>query len=134
MPPNYRKRRAPHGPSKNELRAARHEEAQIQKDRAGTLRQRLPQVGGLELDLRLEAPAGMVLDHITRIVGPDEPLQFDVPCPSTCGGGRFSLMEAVEQALNSTEATHEGLSICQMASYMDSRSPCGTKLHYQITI
>jgi hypothetical protein len=134
MPQNYKKRRAPHGPSKNELRAARNERAQIQKDRAGTLRQRFPEVGRLELDFRFEAPAGNALDHFVRTVGPDEPLQFELPCPSTCGGGRFSLLEAVEQALQSAQPVHEGMNICEMASYMDSRTPCGTKLYYRISI
>src|SRR5258708_26448732 len=134
MPPNYRKRRVPHGPSKNELRSARNERAQIQKDRAGTLRLRFPQVGRLDLDFRFEAPAGNALDHFTRTVGQDDPLQFELPCPSTCGGGQFSLLEAVELALNSTEPTHEGLSICQMASYMDSRTPSVTKLYYRISL
>jgi len=134
MSPNYKKRRAPHGPSKNELRAARNERLQIQKDRAGTLRQRFPQVSGLSLDVRFESPTGNALDHFTRSLGPDEPLQFEFPCPSTCGGGRFSLLEAVELALNSTQTVHEGLNICQTPSYMDSRTPCGTKLYYRISI
>jgi hypothetical protein len=134
MSPVYRKRRRAHGPSKNELRSARNEKAQIQKDRAGTLRQRYPQVEGLSLDLRLEAPAGMTLDQIQRTIGLDDPLQFDLPCPSTCGSGRFSLTETIEQALTSTESVHEGLSICETPSYMDARVPCGTKLYYRISI
>ncbi len=134
MPTNYRKRRIAHGPSKSELRAARNERAEIQKTRAGTLRQRFPQVSSLELNLRIETPAGTILDQLSRQVGPDEPLQLDVPCPSSCAGGNFSLTEAVETFLNSSTETQEGLSICPMASYADSRTPCGTKLYYRLSI
>jgi hypothetical protein len=134
MPTNYRKRRVRHGPSKNELRAARNERAKLAETRADTLGQRFPEVGRLELNLRLESPSGTILDRISRTVGPDEPLQLDVPCPSTCGGGSFSLLEAVENGVTSSDGPHEGMSICQNASYADPRSPCGTKLYYQITI
>ena len=40
MPPNYRKRRRPQGPSKSELRSARNERAELQKTRTDTLGQR----------------------------------------------------------------------------------------------
>jgi hypothetical protein len=134
MPTNYRKRRIVHGPSKSALRSARNERAEIQKTRAGTLRQRFPHVTGLELNLRIETPTGTILDQISRHIGPDEPLQLNVPCPSTCAGGNFSLTEAMETLLLSSTETQEGLSICPMASYADSRLPCGMKLYYKISI
>ena len=134
MPPNYRKRRKPHGPSKNELRSARNERAQLEKENAGTLRQRFPRVDRLQMDLRLETPTGGVMDTSSRIVDPDEPLQLDILCPSTCGDGRFDLMDTVEKLLNASEETYEGLSICQTPSYADPRFPCGTKLYYHISI
>ena len=134
MPTNYRKRRRPHGPSKSELRSARHEKAELEKTRADTLQERFPQVDRIQLDLRLEAPAGATLDHIQRAIEADEPLELQVPCPSTCDNGRFSLLETVEDLLNSSKETYRGMATCQTASYADFRTPCGTKLYYQINI
>src|SRR6266700_1516679 len=135
MPTNYRKRRRPHGPSKSELRAARNERAGLQKERADTLSQRFPQVGRIELDLRLEAPiGGATLDHVQRVIDAEGPLDLQVSCPSSCHNGRFSLLETVEDLLNSSKEKFQGMATCQMASYADPRTPCGTKLFYQISI
>jgi hypothetical protein len=134
MPTNYRKRRVAHGPSKNELRAARKEQLALEKTRAGTLRQRFPQVNRLQLDFRLETPMGAVLDHVRRDVGLDEPLLLNVSCPSACGGGHFLLTEAVENLIATSTETREGMGLCEAASYADPRSPCGTKLYYKITL
>jgi hypothetical protein len=135
MPPNYRKRRVPHGPSKSELRSARNERAELQKTRTDTLSQRFPQVGRIQLDLRLEAPiGGATLDHVQRSIQGDQPLDLGVSCPSSCHNGRFSLFETVEDLLNSSKESYQGMATCQMASYADFRSPCGTKLYYQISI
>ena len=134
MPTNYKKRRVPHGPSKNELRSARNEKSELQKTRATTLSQRFPQVSRLELDLRLESPTGTLLDHVLSTVDAEEPLKLDVACPSTCSSGRFSLMETVETVVNSSGQTHEGMSLCIASSYADSRIPCSTKLYYKIKV
>jgi hypothetical protein len=134
MPINYRKRRIVHGPSKSELRAARNERAELQKTRTGTLNQRFPTVNHLQIDLRLESPTGNTLDQFSRMTTADEPLKLDVQCPSTCGGGSFSLVEAVENTVQAAKESQEGMSICQTASYADSRLPCGTKLYYRISI
>ena len=134
MPTNYKKRRVAHGPSKNELRAARNEQLALEKTRAGTLRQRFPQVGLLHLDLRLETPTGAVLDQVRRDVGLDEPLLLNVGCPSACAGGHFLLTEAVENLIAASTETREGMALCQAASYADPQYPCGTKLYYKITL
>ncbi len=134
MPPNYRKRRVAHGPSKSELRSARNERAELQKTRTGTLSQRFPAVNHIQMDLRLESPVGTTLDQYSRMVAAEGPLKLEVPCPSTCGGGQFSLVEAVENLVNSSQETLEGMSICQAVSFADSRMPCGTKLYYRLTI
>src|SRR5438046_1196230 len=135
MPPNYRKRRRPQGPSKSELRSARNERAELQKTRTDTLGQRFPQIDQIQLDLRLEAPVGgATLDHIQRSMEAHEALDLSVACPSSCHNGRFSLLEAVENLLNSSKESYQGMATCQMASYADFRTPCGTKLYYQINI
>src|SRR5438309_1125068 len=115
MPTNYRKRRRPHGPSKSELRSIRNERAELQKIRADTLGQRFPQVSRIQLDLRLEAPAGAPLDHVQRSMNAQDPLDLQVACPSSCDKGRFSLLETVEDLLKSSKETYQGMSTCQMA-------------------
>lgn len=133
MPPVYRKRRIAHGPSKNELRSARHERVDAEKSRSGTLRQRFPQVTRLQLDLSLQATSGAILEKVLRDVNLDEPLQLDIECPGGCGGGTFLLTNAVENLLNSPTDIKEGLAICQMVSYADPNLPCGTKLFFKIS-
>jgi hypothetical protein len=86
------------------------------------------------MDLRMEAPSGTILEHVQRVIDPDEPFQLDVPCPNACGNGHFDLMEAMENALASNKETAEGLSLCEAASYADPRVPCGAKLFYQMTV
>jgi hypothetical protein len=135
MPPNnYRRRRRPSGPSKNELRAARNEKADLARVHAGTLRQRFPQVTIFQLDIRMEGSSGVALGEDSHRIDLDEPLDLQIPCPSTCGNGKFNLTEALEDSLNASKETQEGLTICQTASYMDARIACGTKLYYRFTI
>ncbi len=64
----------------------------------------------------------------------DEPLTLQIPCPSTCGNGQFHLTEVLQDAVNSSKESHEGLAICQAGSYMDPRMACGVKLYYHFTI
>jgi len=134
MQPNYRKRRVPHGPSKNELRSARNERDQVERSRSGSLRQRFPEVNSLELQAHLESPAGATLDTITRRVAADEPFQLDIECLGGCGGGVFLLTDAVQEMIRNHVESREGLAICQATSYAGPGKPCGTKLQYQISI
>ena len=135
MPPNnYRRRRTPHGPSKNELRAARHEKAGQALAHSGTLRQRFPQISRAQLETRFEGASGLALGEESRWIGLDEPLTLQIPCPSTCGNGQFNLTAALEESVNLSKESQEGLAICQTASYMDPRVQCGTKLFYRFTI
>src|SRR5262249_51040174 len=94
MPQNYRKRRVAHGPSKNELRAARNERAE-----AKTLREQFPQIDRLHLDFRLEGPTGTPLDNVSKEIPLDEPLNLEILCPSTCGNGRFDLITMLENSV-----------------------------------
>jgi hypothetical protein len=130
---NYRKRRAPHGPSKNELRAARHK-ADIARASARTLRQQFPHISHLYLEIRLEGSTGLPLGRESRQIEIDDPLILEIPCPSTCGNGQFNLLAALEESVKASNETQEGLAICQTASYMDARTACGTKLYYRFTI
>ena len=129
-----KKRRAAHGPSKNELRASRGEREERQKAQTGTLRQRYPQTRKLELSLRFESAVGATLEQIRREVGLDEPLLLNLDCPGGCGGGVFLLTEAVEALLQANSEIREGMALCQAASYSDPRNPCSTKLYYKISI
>jgi hypothetical protein len=133
MQPISRKRRGPRGPSKNELRAARHERAELEKARTGTLSQRFPEVLRLEMDLRLESPAGAPWDHTQVRLEADDAVTLDISCPG-CGGGRFLLEGAIQNLLSSKAERRDGLAICEAPSLGDPRMPCGVKLNYQITI
>jgi hypothetical protein len=134
MQPNYRKRRVPHGPSKNELRSARNERDEAQRDRSGSLRQRFPHVTALDLTARQESLAGATLDTIARSVALDEPFMLDIECLGGCGGGVFLLTDAVQELIRQRNEGREGMAICQAASYAGPGKTCGTKLQYQISI
>jgi hypothetical protein len=134
MQPNYRKRRVPHGPSKNELRSARNERDEAQRDRSGNLRQRFPNVTALKLTARQESLAGATLDTVARSVAPDEPFLLDIECLGGCGGGVFLLTDAVQELIRQHNENREGIAICQAASYAGPGKTCGTKLQYQISI
>ena len=134
MPPFYKKRRVAHGPSKNELRAARGENDARAKARATILGDRFPLVDRIDLDLNLEAVSGATLEHTRRSLAPTDNLLLDIPCPGGCGGGQFLLTEAVERMIDQQQESREGLAICQAASYNDPRNACGTKLRYSIQV
>jgi len=131
-PPKYRKRFTKPGPSKNELKVSRGASEEQQKARAGTLRERFPDVSQLQLDLRMETATGAVLEKNLRVIDRDETLLLDVPCQGACGNGLFLLKDAVETLLQAHQENREGMAICQGVSYMDSKLPCGTKLYYRI--
>jgi hypothetical protein len=132
-PPNYRKRRPPQGPSKNELKVSRNESQEAQKARAGTLRERFPNVHRLHLEYRMETDAGAVLEQSSRDIGPEEALLLDVECQGGCGNGKFLLTEAIESLLQAGMENKEGMGLCQASSYKDPKLPCGTKLYYHFT-
>lgn len=131
---NYRKRRKPNGPSKNELRSARHEKNDLSRMHAGTPRQKFPGVSGLRLDIRMEGSSGIPLGEETIAIGLDEPLDLQIACPSTCGNGQFNLLDALTDAVQSSKEVAASFLLCQSPSYMDARIACGTKLHYRFTI
>ena len=132
-PPKYRKRRPNQGPNKNELKVSRSESQEAQKTRAGTLRERFPNVHRLHLDFRMETESGAILERMSRDLGPDESLLLDVICQGGCGNGRFLLTDAVEEFLQAQKENKEGMAICQASSYKDAKLPCGTKFYYSIT-
>jgi len=129
-----KKRRAPHGPSKNELRSARAQQDERQRTQTGSLRQRFDYVKKLDIDLKLETTSGAILDQVRRTISLDEPLLLDVPCAGGCSNGVFLLTEAIETLLKKEQETRDGIAYCQAPSYADTRTPCGTKLTYRISI
>jgi hypothetical protein len=132
--PKYRKRRPNQGPNKNELKVSRHESQEAQKTRAGILRERYPNVRGLQLGLRMETDTGAILVEASRAIGPDDTLWLDLPCEGGCGNGLFLLTEAVDNLLQAGVERKEGMGLCQAASYKDPKLPCGTKLFYNVVV
>ncbi len=129
----YKKRRVAHGPSKNELRAARNAQADQQRTRLVTFRQRFPQLSHLQLDYRFESAAGLPMEEVSRTVELDQPLHLEIMCPSTCNGS-FQLTPILENTIQALKEAHDGMGICQVPSYMDPRIPCGYKLYYHLSI
>jgi hypothetical protein len=132
--PSYRKRRPNAGPNKNELKISRGEAVVRERERAGTLRQRFPDVQKLELGYRMLTAEDAVLEERKRVLGMDDPLQLDIACQGGCGNGLFLVTEAALALLASTREHHEGLGICQGTSYKDARLPCGTRLFYKLDV
>lgn len=129
---NFRKRRAANGPSKNELRAARHKADQSRSGQSW--REQFPSVNELHLDIRMETPTGMPLGQESRDIALDQPIALLVNCPTTCAQGQFDLSVAFKEVIRLRKTTHEGMGICQAGSYMDPRQPCGTKLFYRLAV
>jgi hypothetical protein len=132
-PNNYRKRRVAHGPNKNELKVSRSESEARDRQRAGTLRERFPDVQRLQIEYRMETASGAILTEANRQVAPDEILLLDIQCEGGCGNGQFLLTNAIEALLQNHTEQKDGLAICQATSYQDARVPCGTKLYYRFS-
>jgi hypothetical protein len=132
--PSYRKRRPNAGPNKNELKISRGEAVIRDRERAGTLRQRFPDVQKLDLKYRMLTPEDAVLEDSRKTWGLDDPLQLDIPCQGGCGNGVFLVTEAAIALLSSPRDHHEGLAVCQGTSYKDARLPCGTRLFYKLDV
>jgi len=134
MTPNYRKKRPAQGPNKNQLKSSRSEKQQKQAANAGTLSERFPTVKRLQVDLRIEAATGAVLEQTSRQIEPRAPLLLDVSCPGGCANGMFPLTEVVESVLQNNLETREGMGICQAGSFQDPKLPCSTKLYYRLQV
>ena len=135
MPPPARKRRR-HTAStnKNELKTLRNEQEKNLKASSGTLRERFPQVRALQIQMRMESPAGAILEESDRHIGLDEPLVLNVPCQGGCSGGVFLLTDAVLATINAGQEERDGMGLCQTSSYRDPALPCNTKFYYRVLI
>lgn len=134
MTPNYRKKRPAQGPNKNQLKSSRNEKQEQQKAKAGTLSERFPMVKRLQVDIRVEAVSGAVLEQNSRQIEPRAPLLLDVTCPGGCADGLFPLTDMVESVLQNNQETREGMGICQAGSFQDPSLPCNTKLYYRLQV
>ncbi len=135
MPPFQKKRKRPgHQPSKNELKVSRRQNEVMERAQAGTLKDRYPTVKRLELEYRMEAPWGAILENTKRLIDPAEPLLLDAVCMGGCSDGVFPLKNAVEKILQALQERHEGMGICQSGSARDPDAPCSTKLFYRVDV
>ena len=117
------------GPSKNEVKVQRAQDAARRARSAGRLQDRFPEVEHLRVLLELLSPQGSPLGREVREYGPEDVVDFAVPCPGRCGStGSFDLATKIGAVITALETSSESSGVCQEPLYAGSPDPCGTKL------
>lgn len=122
----YKKRRSA-GPSKNEQKVARAQDAKNQL-RSGALGQRFPRLSRLKMQLVFMNAQQHLLDEKTVTLGPNDAFTFTAACPGRCGQGSFDIGARVELAITKAQPACEATAKCQQHLYAGSTELCGCEL------
>lgn len=128
----YFKRRARAGPSKNDKKVRRGQDAANRSRLAGVLSQRYSSLERLSVELQFLSPQKQVLDRKTLVFGPSDVCDFSVPCPGRCGVGSFDLAAKIKAVIEAREAISESSGTCQQPLYAGSPNVCGLELKCRI--
>lgn len=113
--------------------AQRFAERRQREDAAGRLRDRVPSLEGLRIEVEERRGGGVVPDatHIKRVVVDSAPALFILPCGDhSCKDGGHDVTSTVLRALEHGQATFEGEDMC--AGQLGS-AQCSRVLHFKAT-
>ena len=110
--------------------AQRFAERRQREDEAPRLRQEVPEVESLKLDVDERRPGGAVAEapHIRRVVVEHAPALFILACGDTsCKDGGHDVTMQILRFLRSRQTSFEGDDVC---NGMVGTAPCSRILHY----
>ena len=123
----YKKRRHPKGPNKNE---ERHRRGQTSEAPLGV---NFPSVERLVLDLSFFDSRGNFLDKDTRDIHANEGVSLSVPCPGNCGTGAFNLKDKLDSIVQQRLPSSEGRAKCEEVLF-EAGPTCGCEVRAQINL
>jgi hypothetical protein len=113
----YPKKKRKVGPSKNDEKLQRQQDAADNARAAGTLAQNFPGVTGLKVALSIKGAQGQLLEEKTFNLNANSPFQVKADCPGACGSGKFDFADYVADALNNGRLVGKAELSCGMPSY-----------------
>lgn len=122
----YRKKRRKVGPSKNDQKVRRAQNAEDQERAAGTLSTRFPSLRSLRVKVSIATPQGVVLEESEETYGPNDPFFLEADCPGSCGSGSYDFAVLIGQSLENLQERGSAQIICAEPSYSGaSGATCG---------
>lgn len=122
----YRKKRRKAGPSKNEKKVGRQQNAEDQERAAGTISTRFPAVRALRVKVSIATPQGVVLEESEETYGPNDPFYLEADCPGSCGSGSYDFAGLIAQSIESMQERGSAQIICAEPSYSGAAgATCG---------
>jgi hypothetical protein len=122
----YRKKKRKAGPSKNDEKVRRAQNAEDSERAAGTLSTRYPSVRSLRVKVSIATPQGVVLEESEETYGPNDAFVLEADCPGSCGSGHYDFAVLISQALEAAQERGSSQTICQEASYSGAAgATCG---------
>lgn len=113
----YRKKKRKVGPSKNDEKLQRAQNAADDARAAGTLSSNFPGVAGLKAALSVKGAQGQILEERVINLGAGDAFQITTDCPGACGSGKFDFSDHIAEALASDRLTGRADLPCGMPSY-----------------
>lgn len=113
----YRKKKRKVGPSKNEEKLQRAQDAADDARAAGTLAGNFPGVASLKAALSVKGAQGQILEEKTLVLKAGDPFLVAADCPGACGSGRFDFAPDIAEALSQGRRSGRAERPCGMPSY-----------------
>jgi hypothetical protein len=113
----YRKKRRKAGPSKNDEKVRRAQNAEDHERAAGTLSTRFPSLRSLQVKVSIATPQGVVLEESEETYGPNDPFFLEADCPGSCGSGSYDFAVLIGQSLENLQERGAAQIICAEPSY-----------------
>lgn len=113
----YRKKRRKVGPSKNDEKVRRSQNAEDNERAAGTLSSRFPALRSLTVKVSIATPQGVVLEESEETYSPNDPFFLEADCPGSCGSGSYDFAGLIAQSLENLQDRGAAQLICAEASY-----------------
>ena len=113
----YRKKRRKVGPSKNDQKVRRAQNAEDQERAAGTLSTRFPSLRSLRVKVSIATPQGVVLEESEETYSPNDPFFLEADCPGSCGSGSYDFAVLIGQSLENLQERGAAQIVCAEPSY-----------------
>src|SRR5512135_2279678 len=115
MQPSFKRRRRPHaGPTKNELKVRRREEAKNRAAQQRPLGEAFPGLARLSMTLQFTSNDRRPLDEAKRDVSAADVGEFTAECPGRCRFmGLFDLEPRIKAAVAARETSVQASELCQ---------------------
>lgn len=120
----YRKKKRKVGPSKNDEKLQRAQNAEDSARAAGTLAANFPGVAALKATISVKGAQGQILDEKSIALKAGDAFQIAADCPGACGSGHFDFAPMVADVLSGQARSGRIELPCGMPSYSGGGGTC----------